>query len=174
MLRKLACLACLTALAACDSPKPREVPPPPAAATAPAAAAPVAKGMTEGLARLDGAPNFYLDQIGQAVDPVNKRPAVTAASQPLVIIGFAYDGGQMAPAKGVDVVIDGVARPAAYGQPRPDVASYLKAPKLTDVGYNLTLPPGAIAPGEHRLSVRVVAADGSGYAETAEVPFTIR
>ncbi|MCR5878340.1 hypothetical protein [Phenylobacterium sp. J367] len=149
----LALAAGLVLLAACDSPKPRPAPPPlPAAAIPPEGAAaaapvtaeiPVAVALSEGLARRAEPASFYLDQIGKAVNPMSQTPAVTDADGPLLISGFAFDGAAKAPAQGVDVVIDGVARPAAYGVARQDVADHFKNPKLAAVGFNLNLPAGA-------------------------------
>ncbi|HEY8615084.1 hypothetical protein [Phenylobacterium sp.] len=182
MRRPLFAAACLLALSACDRPKPRPtVPPPPQAAPPPgqapggsAAAAPEATPLSAGLKRLGPATGFYLDQVGEAVDPVNKPPAVTSSAAPLTIIGFAFDQARRAPAGGVDVVLDGTPRPATYGQPRPDVAAYFKAPALTNVGFNVSLPPGALPAGPHRIALRVIAADGAGYYETPEIAFTVR
>jgi hypothetical protein len=78
------------------------------------------------------------------------------------------------PAKGVDVVIDGKAFPATYGQPRQDVATFTKVPALVPVGFTVTLPAGALAVGEHVAVVRVVAADGLGYFEAPAIKFQIQ
>ena len=126
------------------------------------------------LAKLGPASGFYLDQVGEAVDPVGKPPAVTSTAAPLIIIGFAFDHSKQAPASGVDVVLDGVVRPSAYGQARPDVAAYFKTPALTNVGFTASLPPGTLPAGRHRIALRVIAADGAGYYETPEIPFTVR
>ena len=88
--------------------------------------------------------------------------------------GFGFDPVAKAPAKGVDVVIDGKAYGAAYGGSRPDVASYFKAPGLTATGFTATLPAGSLAMGPHTAVVRVVAADGKGYFEGPTIAFTVR
>ncbi|WP_374468008.1 hypothetical protein [Phenylobacterium sp.] len=178
MRRSLLAVACLLGLAACDTPKPRPAaPPPPQAAAPPDAAAPKAEpapALSAGLASRGPASGFFLDQVGQAVDPANRKPAATSAAAPLTIIGFAFDDPAKMPAKGVDVVLDGVARPATYGQARPDVAAYFKNPALTNVGFTADLPAGTLPPGPHKVSLRVIAADGAGYFETPQVEVTVR
>jgi hypothetical protein len=173
--RPLLAAACLLGLAGCDTPKPRPVaPPPPQAAAVEELGAGAAAPSSAGLRSLGAATGFYLDQVGEALDPVHRTPAATSQSAPLIIIGFAFDDGAKTPAKGVDVVLNGETYAATYGQARPDVAAYFKNPALTDVGFTASLPAGLLAPGAHRISLRVIAADGSGYFETPEVPFTVR
>ena len=166
---------CLLALGACQKGKPRHVPVDPMAIAPPQAvvAAPT-EGMSAGLAKLRGLPGISLDQIGAAADPLNRKPAVTPGAQPTVFAGFAFDPLARAPAKGVDVVVDGRVYGSAYGASRIDVASYFKAPGLTAVGYTMTLPANALPQGEHRVLLRVVAADGKGYFESPNYPFTVK
>lgn len=167
-------LAVLT-LAACDKPKPRVVPPDPMAAAPPppAPVAPPKDGISAGLARRSEFPAFYLDRVGAALDPMNKKPAATSGDAPIVLDGFGFDPVAKAPAKGVDLVIDGKAYAAAYGVSRMDVASYFKVPGLVATGYSATLPAGALAKGPHAVAVRVIAADGKGYFESPKIAFTV-
>jgi hypothetical protein len=162
-------------LSSCDNPKPRQVPPDPMALPPPplAPAAPPGAGMSGGLTRLAGAPGFYLDRIGQAPDPANRQPAVTSGAQPIVVDGFAFDPTAKAPAKGVDVVVDGKAYGAVYGHARPDVANFFKTPALAATGYKVTLPAGALSEGSHSVAIRVVSADGQGYFESRGFPFQV-
>jgi hypothetical protein len=173
-IQAVAALAAL-ALAACDNPKPRQVPPDPMALAPPplAPAAAPTDGMSAGLARRPEFPGFYLDRIGSAPDPVNKQPAVTSGAQPMVLDGFGFDPVAKVPAKGVDVVIDGKAYGTAYGQSRPDVASFHRVPALAPTGYAMTLPAGTLAKGPHTALVRVIAADGKGYFESPVINFTV-
>lgn len=168
----VALLALTAALAACDKPKP---PPAPAAPPAPISAAPSASGpiLSGGLARRPEFPGFYLDHIGAAIDPLNRKPAVTPGAQPIVLNGFGFDPTTKLPARGVDVVIDGKAYPTTYGAPRPDVARFTKVEGLTPVGFTTTLPAGALDSGEHILVVRVIASDGSGYFESPQFKFEV-
>lgn len=164
------------ALAACDNPKPRQVPPDPMALPPPPAAPAAAPGvgLSPGLPKRAEFPGFYLDRVGQAPDPVNRQPAATPGDAPMVLSGFGFDPVARLPAKGVDVAIDGRAYGATYGAPRQDVANYFKAPALAATGYSVTLPAGTLAKGPHNVTVRVIAADGQGYFESPQIPFTVK
>jgi hypothetical protein len=171
-----AAVLAILALTACDKAKPRHLPPDPFAAGPPPAApeaAPV-EGLSAGLPKKPQTAGFFLDHVGQAMDPFRRRPAVTAAALPLRLDGFAFDPVAKAPAKAVDVVIDGKAYGTRYGGPRPDVAAYFKLPGLADTGFETTLPAGALTPGTHTALVRVIAADGSGYYDSPSVAFEVR
>jgi hypothetical protein len=170
-----AVLLCGLALSACEKGKPRNVPadpmavaPPPAVVTAPS------EGMSAGLAKLPILAGVSLDRIGAAPDPLNRRPAVTPAGQATAFEGFAFDPVAKAPGRGVDVVVDGKVYGSAYGGTRLDVASYFKQPGLSAVGFTFTLPAGALAPGDHAVLLRVVAADGKGFYESPNYPFTVK
>jgi hypothetical protein len=165
---------CVAALAACDKAKPR--PPVDGGPPAPASTAPVAVGpiLSEGLHKRDEYPGFYLDKVGSASDPVVHKPAVTSGEAPIELAGFGFDPVAKAPAKGVDVVIDGKAYPTKYGAKRPDVARYMKNPALEPVAYTMTLPARALDAGEHIVVVRIIAADGSGYFESPQIKFEVR
>jgi len=162
-------------LAACDNPKPRQVPPDPMAKALPPpqAIAPPKDGTTDGLARRTERAVFYLDRVGDALDPLNKQPAGTPGDAPILLGGFGFDPVAKAPAKGVDVVIDGKAYAATYGLAREDVANYFKSPGLAATGYTVTLPAGFLINGPHKIVVRVIAADGKGYFESPAIPFTV-
>ncbi len=172
--------ACLLSLAACDEPKPRNVPPPspqaaaPAVAAAPAGAAAAEGALSAGLAKRPEMAGFYLDRVGEASDPLVKKPALTSAGSPLVISGFGFDPIAKVPAKGVDVVVDGVAYPTTYGANRQDVATYTKVPALVPVGFTTTLPADTLKPGEHTVVVRVVASDGGSYFDSPVARITVR
>jgi hypothetical protein len=173
--RILIAALCLLALGACEKGKPRHVPVDPMAIAPPAAVAPApSEGMSAGLAKLKGLPGVSLDRIGAAPDPLNRQPAVTPAGQPTAFEGFAFDPAAKAPARGVDVVVDGKAYGSAYGAARPDVASYFKQPGLSAVGFAFALPAGALKPGDHLVLLRVVAADGKGFYESPNYPFTVK
>ena len=172
----LAVLAAL-ALAACDKPKVRHVPPDPMAVQmveTPDIPAATGDGLSVGLPKRPEFPGFYLDHIGAALDPMNHQPAVTAAGDPILLDGFGFDPTTKTPAKGVDVVIDGKAWPTTYGSPRGDVASFNKVPGLIAVGFATRLPPKTLAPGAHTAVVRVVAADGKSFFEGPAIPFSVK
>lgn len=161
-------------LAACEQGKPRHLPPDPmAVAPTPAAAEPAAQpgGLSAGLRKRPEPAGFFLDHAGAAVDPRSRQPAVTPAARPVVFDGFAFDPVAKAPAKGVDVVVDGKAYGAAYGAERPDVARFFKAPMLVKVGFKATLPAGALTIGPHTVVLRIVAADGKSFYESPQIAF---
>lgn len=160
----------LLVLAACDEPKPRAAPPP----GGPPAMQPKPPppGASTGLTRRPEPAGVAVDFLNEAQAPA-ATPATIAAG-PVELAGFAYDPVSKTPGKAVDVVIDGAPHVAVYGSPRPDVARMLDAPALNAIGFVLKLPAGVVGPGDHVLTVRVIAADGSGYTESAPIAFTAR
>ncbi|HKP77537.1 MAG TPA: hypothetical protein VJU34_00255, partial [Phenylobacterium sp.] len=116
---------------------------------------------------------FGLDLINEAQNP-RLRPAVIAGGGPVTFGGWAYDPVARTARKAVDLVIDGAAYGARYGRPRPDVATYFKNEALGGSGFAATLPPHVLKRGRHQLVVRVVAADGRSYFDSAPVAFQIR
>ena len=163
------CALSIVALAACDQPKPRptEAAAPPAVATSePAKPAAASTGLT----KREEMAGFSLDTINEAADPVNK-PATVSAAGSLTFSGFGFDPVAKAPASAVDIVIDGVAYPTAYGHQRADVGTYFKNPSLENTGFTVTLPAGAVKPGQHQAIVRVVAGDKSGYFDSVVIGF---
>jgi len=173
----LAGAAAMLTLAACDEPKPRQAPaepppsvtPEPGGGTAPLAYEPISQGLPE----KPEFPGFYLDNIGPAFDPLN-RPAVVPAGRSLRMDGFGFDPVAKAPAKGVDLVLDGRLYGSAYGHDRPDVADFQKVPGLVPVGFRTMIPATALTPGPHEVVVRVIAADGSGYYQSPVIRFEAR
>jgi hypothetical protein len=175
MSRLILGLSCVLALAACDKARPRHLPPDPFAAPPAPAAAPVAgEGLSAGLPKRPQVPAFTLDHAGAASDPLNRQPAVTPGGTPTVFDGFGFDGLAKAPAKGVDVVIDGKAYGTAYGATRADVAAYFKTPGLAGVGFTATAPAADLAPGPHTVVVRVITADGTAYYESPPIAFVVK
>ena len=162
----------LTPLAACDNPKPR-----PAAVGAAAAAQASQPSLTPaasaGLAARPDPAMFSLDLINEAADPRSK-PGVIRGGGPVTFAGWAYDPAGKTAAKAVDIVVDGAAYGARYGRPRADVASYFKNEKLGETGFAVTLPSRVVARGRHKVVVRVVAADGMGYFDSAPIEFRVR
>jgi hypothetical protein len=166
----------LVALVACNKAKPRDLPPDPFAAGPPPIAAdtPPGEAISAGLDKRPEVAGFFLDHVGQATDPFNRHPAVTAAVQPTVMDGFAFDPVAKAPARGVDLIVDGKAYGTAYGAARPDVADYFKVPALANVGFRTVLPAAALQPGAHTVVVRVVAADRLSYFDSPILAFQAR
>lgn len=165
----IAVLASL-AVAACDQPKPR--PGPEAAApVTPAPAAPqITPGASAGLTKKAEMAGFSLDLINEAKDPLN-APATISAAGPVTFSGFGFDPVAKQPGAAVDIVVDNVAYPAAYGHQRKDVGDYFKTPALEKTGFTVTLPAGVIKPGRHQAVVRVVSADRTGYYDGVAIGF---
>jgi len=138
-----------------------------------APAGPVAPAISASLKPRPEFPAFYLDRINQIHDPL-KTPGTVDGNAPIEMSGFGYDVVAKAPAKGIDLDIDGQLFGTTYGSPRPDVASAAKVPALTATGYQVTLPPGALKAGPHQVVVRVVAADGQSYYQSPVIHFTVR
>ena len=163
------------ALGACEQGKPRHPPPDPmASGPPPVEEAPIPPALSEGLPKRPEIAGFFLDHAGAAFDPFNRPPATTPRDRPVVFDGFGFDPVAKAPAKGVDVVIDGKAYGAAYGGPRQDVASYFSVPGLVKVGFRTVLPTGTLAAGPHILVLRVIAADGSAYYDSPKLAFSVQ
>lgn len=159
----------LTTVAACDQPKPR----PAAAAQAGAAAAQapaIIRPASAGLAKRPEMAIFSLDLINQAQDPLN-IPATIRSGTPTTFSGFAFDPVAKTAGRAVDVVIDGVAYGTTYGAERPDVAGYYKTEAVKPSGFRVTLPAGIVKPGPHKIEVRVVAADGKAFHDSATLSF---
>jgi acetyltransferase-like isoleucine patch superfamily enzyme len=133
----------------------------------------LAAGVSDGLTRrLEYCP-AYLDKAGSAFDPLNNPDAATSGAEPIDLRGFAFDGPARALARGVELVIDGVAYAARYGLWRADVAKSQDDGALGGCGFVLTLAPQALAAGPHTVSVRVIGADGRGYYEGPEHSFKV-
>lgn len=154
-------------LAACDQPKFRESAAPAATATATATIKPAS---SQGLVKRSEMATFTLDVINRSPDPYN-RPAKIKAGVPVTFSGFVLDPVAKQPGKAVDIVIDGKAYGADYGLPRQDVADYFKNPSLVKTGFTVVLPAEAIPAGSHTVTIRVVAANGPTYFDSAPINF---
>ncbi|TAJ71489.1 MAG: hypothetical protein EPO51_14500 [Phenylobacterium sp.] len=164
----LAAILLLT-VSACDKPKPR--PAAVAAAAAAAAGAPtVMPPASAGLAKRPEMAVFTLDMINGAQDPLN-IPATIQSGQPTTFSGFGFDPVARTAGKAIDIVIDGVAYGTNYGGERQDVAAYYKTGAVTPSGFRVTLPAGIVKPGPHKMEIRVVAADGKAFHDSATLSF---
>lgn len=160
--------ALLLATAACDKAKPR-----PAAGPAPAASAEaptLAPPASVGLARRPEMAVFSLDMINQAPDPLN-NPAKIKSGVPTTFSGFGFDPVARTAGKAIDIVVDGVPYGTTYGSERQDVAGYYKTEAVRPSGFRVTLPAGTVSRGQHEVVVRVVAADGKSYFDSAVLSF---
>jgi alginate O-acetyltransferase complex protein AlgJ len=105
--------------------------------------------VTPRLRRSAGAPAFSVDRINDA-RPRNEH-AVSGGE--LRLEGSALD------AAGVEILIDDVLHPAAYG---------LEAPELENQsGFLADFSVADLSPGLHTVNIRVISADGASYSEAA-------
>jgi hypothetical protein len=88
--------------------------------------------------------------------------------------GWAFKDG--VGLRGVDVLVDARAWPAAYGAPMPGVRDYWRVsddPNQPRVGFSARIDVSALSPGRHWLGLRLHGADGS--VETwPEQPFDVQ
>jgi hypothetical protein len=74
------------------------------------------------------------------------------------ISGWAAESDGQHPALAVCAVVDGqLLRNASsiYGSDRPDIAAAFHVPSLASSGYVITIPPNALAAGNHQLAIAV-------------------
>ena len=114
-----------------------------------------------------------IDQIGAARAPFGNGSVRVSSADELRVSGWAVDHPSRAAAGGVDVVIDRTPFPSTYGATRDDVAEYFQRPAYRDSGFTAGIPAGAIAKGEHALTLRVVASDGRCYYQTRAIPVIV-
>jgi hypothetical protein len=118
-------------------------------------------------------PMTAIDQIGAARPPFGAGSVHVSGASEVRVSGWAVDHpGKMA-AAGVDVAIDRTPFPSTYGATRDDVADYFQRPAYRESGFTAEIPAGAIAKGEHALTLRVVAADGRCYYQSRVIPVTV-
>jgi SAM-dependent methyltransferase len=126
-------------------------------------------GRTAKLPKFGGIPVFNLETLQGVLEPFGKAAFALnlRTGDVLTAVGWAIDtlGGK--PGCGVDIAIDGTPYQAAYGHQRPDVAAHFKRPEYVKSGFGFRFPSGRMTPGDHALTVRVIAADGRGYYESA-------
>jgi hypothetical protein len=79
------------------------------------------------------------------------------------IAGFAVDQAHESAAAGVVVVVDRQTYVAKFGGDRPDIAEALKNPNYLHSQFWAEIPTAGLGKGLHDVSLRVVAADRSGY-----------
>jgi hypothetical protein len=77
------------------------------------------------------------------------------------IQGWAVVNG--AQAGGVIVELDGKPHPAGYGGERPDVAAIFHSPSALHSAFEWSVPAWDLGKGWHELSLKILAAGGSGY-----------
>jgi hypothetical protein len=132
-----------------------------------------ANGATDHLEKLAGTTAANFERIDNVESPLLKKDIVIPGNKPVTFVGWAVDGSTISLASGVEIVIDGKAYRAHYGDSRPDVAQVLKNGSLNNSGYSLELPAGSLAPGRHEVETRIVTADGKKYFSIGPVRFRV-
>lgn len=120
------------------------------------------------LAKIERIPGVESPHAIESIDGITvyehpERPVKTSANKEITLTGWAYDGAVNRPASNVVVLFDDNEFAADYGSERKDVAKGFKDQALVPTGYTATIPATAVTPGEHSLTLAVVAADGKGY-----------
>jgi hypothetical protein len=126
---------------------------------------------------LDDLPNITLPGIGNIDDasyvargaqgvykPITAAPIPSDAT--IVLRGWAADRATKDAAGGLFLILDGKERvdeSASYGSARPDVAAFLKNPKLARTGYAAGLAAARLGPGPHTLQVGIIGSDQQAY-----------
>jgi len=113
------------------------------------------------------------------IDSINGIPDLTHGTarlprgRELTVVGWAVDSAVKRPASKVFIDIDGKLYPAKYGLARPDVVGALKIPELEKTGFTAAIPspPGDM---EHRLTVKIVSADGASYYTGMNATFILQ
>jgi hypothetical protein len=148
--------------------------PPDASASAGGAASVELVPATLSLAPCKGQPPMtVIDQIGTARPPFGAGSVHVSGASEFRVSGWAVDHPGRSAAAGVDVTIDRTPFPSTYGATRDDVADYFQRPAYRESGFTADIPAGAIAKGEHALTLRVIAADGRCYYQTRVIPVTV-
>jgi hypothetical protein len=121
---------------------------------------------------LPDAANGYIDSINGVTGLANGTVHVPGG-QSLTVVGWAVDGLAKQPAKNVFIDLDGRLYLAQYGAPRQDVADALKEPAFLNSGYTVTIPvpPSDV---EHRVTLKVVNAAGTGYYSGMSASFIVQ
>jgi hypothetical protein len=121
----------------------------------------------------EGQPLMIIDQIGAAHAPFGAGSLHVPSSGEFKISGWAVDHPHRSAAGGVDIVVDRMLFPSAYGLNRDDVAKYFQRPEYRETGFVASIPAGTLSKGEHVLSVRVVSSDVKCYYPGRSISVTV-
>jgi hypothetical protein len=118
-----------------------------------------------------GQPFMNIEKIGESAPGPSGNPVVMAGDRGVKVAGWII-GPDRRSGSGADLVIDGVPIAARYGLERPDVAKAMQSPDATRSGFEVDLP--TLEPGEHTITIRVVARDQLRYFQGWEAKITVR
>ena len=131
-------------------------------ATASVLSAPLAPA-TRGMAPCGDEPLIGIDSVGGVLQPGGGSTLRVNGANPLRVSGWAVDRRRELPAWAVDVVVDEALFPSFYGSDRGDVAKHFNRPAYVASGFAAEVQLENFAKGQHAVSLRVVAADGTCY-----------
>jgi len=136
--------------------------------------APARSGLTAQMAASETPPQFNIDVVAGMTAPRQEDRLIVAAHQSNIRVeGWAVDNQSGKLASAVEVVIDEVPFCASYGLPRHDVEERLNSQDYLNCGFSFILPARFLACGKHVFSVRIVAADGSRYQKSPDLPIFV-
>ena len=151
-----------TALAGCEKQAQPVVNVPAQAASGQAATAPAEVMLDKIETNLGTTAYLSVDGLNGVASPKSGSVTpVTGAN--FQIAGFAVDQAHEKAAAGVVVLVDNKPYVAKFGGERPDIAEALKNSNYLHSQFWAEIPTAGLAKGPHDISLRVVAADRSGY-----------
>jgi hypothetical protein len=125
----------------------------------------IVNGTTENLDGLRLSPertDCFIDVIN-GIHPDKVSGTIQIKDQTIKISGWAVDGLAKKPAGGVLVAIDGKLLKTYYGANRSDVAVHFKNPNYKKCGWYIEIPVKILAPGNHKLSLKILSNDKLTY-----------
>lgn len=94
-----------------------------------------------------------------------KPGAVIPRNGELRIEGWALDSLAARPATGVEILFDGIPRPASCGLERSEAPGLPGCGVCEHNGFLADFSAEGLSPGPHTLGIRVISADGKSYSE---------
>ncbi|MEA2666961.1 MAG: hypothetical protein QOI11_3905 [Candidatus Eremiobacteraeota bacterium] len=174
----IAAILVLGAIVLFEARRSTAVPPPPAPVPAAPAGAPAASAAEMAAVRTflpSGETAYHVDVATfggrQLVFGGTKQPVLAVPPGSAVTFrGWAVDLKHKALGRGIELLLDGKTRVAgSTGGSRPDVASALGAPALTNAGFAVTVPPTLLRPGRHTASLLILDSAGTAFYQAKDV-----
>jgi hypothetical protein len=135
---------------------------------------PVVRGESDELKRVPTVTPFYVDELGPIKNPTRQSSLSVAASEPLLVAGWAIDKQNQHPAAWIEIVLDGNPYRTEARVPRSDVATAYGDFRYLRCGFRATLPADRISRGGHTLALRIILHGGHSYYEVQEMSFTAK
>jgi hypothetical protein len=104
----------------------------------------------------------------------NDSSVTVDGTREAIIDGWATDSPSRKTAAGVFLVIDGTLEvPAKYGLARNKTAELSGFDRYFFAGFSARIPPSTLAPGTHRLGLKIFTADDRSFYLTPEIPLLV-